>query len=338
MPNSFNAISGRGQALAGSSSSTPVEATDREALRARRLAALGELQENVRNAETKKENVDTSADACRYSSPFDPSSFHDLLWDTTFTTESDKERWYNQGIHTAALVEGALGGVNSSTIGTEMDLDCSKEVDLFHEQWGLLQSQGGPCGVLAAIQAEMIRRLDFDWDNKHAVTFTLDNIKECLALSLGTILARCALMDTVNDTDNRELTHSKCVQVVLPKKRERLSFADIIDPACDQLEAISITCVPKIATTPISSNMPRSKRAKNDLGPSNHHREQFMEQLSLAIKELLLKNDASILSLFYGEGGVLLFIMSLVGSRGVHRIRAGKFLLCVFLICVSQRN
>ena len=160
MSDSFNLISSGGEALAGSSTSTPIEVTDREALRARRVAALGgsqETVETVKRVETTREDFHLHYDVGQYSAPFDSSSFHDLLWDTSFTTESDKERWYNQGIHTAALVEDTSQEEKSLSTVADMDLDGSREVDLFHAQWGLVQSQGGPCGVLAAIQAEMIR-------------------------------------------------------------------------------------------------------------------------------------------------------------------------------------
>lgn len=285
-----------------SSSSQMVNPNDRQTLRDLRLKALGELEE----VSTIDEKVDTVTS--RSPCPFDTSSVHNLLWDATFTTEADKKRWYNQGIHTSALVERKSDKQTLDSTG--------EEGNLAHKKWGLVQSQGGPCGVLAAIQAEMIRRLNFDFESGKEVNCTLTDIKECLALSLGTILARCALMDTVKDDDIVSTTESKTVRVVLPKNKERLSFEEMMDSTTDQMEAIMV----KVDTTSSS----RTKRAKNDQGSSHKScSDDILQDLSLTIKEIFLENDATILSLLYREGGVLLFVMSLVGSRGVDRIRAG---------------
>jgi hypothetical protein len=116
--------------------------------------------------------------------------------------------------------------------------------------WCLTQQHGGPCGVLASIQAELLKILLFGPRTVHPLSmisidfpthltneFTkapLDmsrqKMRQALALSMGIILARCSLMpaatlqdDTTvenesndNDNDNQSVSEAT-VRIVLPK-------------------------------------------------------------------------------------------------------------------------
>ena len=115
-----------------------------------------------------------------------------------------------------------------------------------HSRWGLTQVHGGPCGVLAAVQAEMLRMLLFGRNRKdgddvdgndaaaannnnnnnenlalsHIATYprtaggdeggeeeairatappTVEEVREAMALAIGTILARAALAPPTSD-------------------------------------------------------------------------------------------------------------------------------------------
>ena len=85
---------------------------------------------------------------------FNISSFHELMWDTGLTTDNDKSRWVGQGIdfrNNDRIAPSPPGGGASMISLLTAD----------YGPWGLTQSHGGPCGVLAAVQAELIRILLF---------------------------------------------------------------------------------------------------------------------------------------------------------------------------------
>ncbi|CAI5735587.1 unnamed protein product [Peronospora destructor] len=106
------------------------------------------------------------------------SELHRLLWPATGdSTFEDSQRWYQQGFK-------------------------------FHElqgfSIGLVQDHGGPCGVLAAVQAEMLRRFLFV---HHLETLSGNNIimhdlvkrpqdeaarRQLLAEAMASLLAQCA--------------------------------------------------------------------------------------------------------------------------------------------------
>jgi len=164
--------------------------------------------------------------------------FHTLMWDDSVTTPSDKLRWVQQGIATTT----------TTTTTTEYHADPPPSnnnnqswVDVVARQpkaWGLTQVHGGPCGVLAAVQAEMLRVLLFgikqqeeeeeqnNNNNKKpsgssgcflsfpttlkdhqqqqqqpplsAMMLSENMIQQALAMSISTILARAAIMPTHN--------------------------------------------------------------------------------------------------------------------------------------------
>ena len=91
------------------------------------------------------------------------TALRSIMWSDGVTTEGDQERWRGQGIDatpslwreeasmTAEAANGdvSAGGAVSSALGTDPSI------------WGLTQVHGGPCGVLAALQAETLRMLLF---------------------------------------------------------------------------------------------------------------------------------------------------------------------------------
>jgi len=101
-----------------------------------------------------------------------------------------------------------------------------------HLPWGLVQHHGGPCGVLAAIQAEMLRMLVFDNNTEDipespdmlvapTATRTQDLltggdkvVTTALARSIALILARATLRPSAVDANNNRQVHNNCVQIV----------------------------------------------------------------------------------------------------------------------------
>mmetsp|Transcript_31466 Transcript_31466/g.66182 ORF Transcript_31466/g.66182 Transcript_31466/m.66182 type:complete len:946 (+) Transcript_31466:135-2972(+) len=111
--------------------------------------------------------------------------------------------------------------------------------------WGLTQKHGGPCGILAAIQAEMIRILLFGRkgggeglyfpfcplsnannykETEEVSPITYCEVKEAMAMAIGMILARAAFAPCAasspflsNNVDSSPLSHvTNSVQLVLP--------------------------------------------------------------------------------------------------------------------------
>jgi len=180
--------------------------------------------------------------------PFDVLSFHRIMWDDQITTEADKSRWVSQGIdvrrdmttddsmmmtdHDATTTTTTATTTAAATTTTTM-LDF---VSATHLPWGLVQHHGGPCGVLAAIQAEMLRMLVFDNNTEDipespdmfvapTATRTQDLltgdkvvVTTALARSIALILARATLTPSAVDANNNNSrqVHSNCVQIVLP--------------------------------------------------------------------------------------------------------------------------
>lgn len=133
-------------------------------------------------------------------------------------------------------------------IGTEM---CN--LDIMAARWGLTQKHGGPCGVLASIQAELLRILLFGSRSVHPISMlSLDlptsitdgavqdiivpdmspvKMRQALALSIGIILARAASTPSAmlhddaagrdDDADGAKSSHiattTNAVKLVLPR-------------------------------------------------------------------------------------------------------------------------
>lgn len=142
---------------------------------------------------------------------------HYILWEPGTTTRNDQLRWFQQPIQFknkfSATPDFAKDSLLSAIIANPA-------------LWGLTQTHGGPCGVLASIQAELMRMLLFGPrttdDTKPSIPYTLPLhiptqltnhfcqakpdlsttfLQQTLALSMGIILARAALQPsaTLND-------------------------------------------------------------------------------------------------------------------------------------------
>jgi hypothetical protein len=123
------------------------------------------------------------------------------------------------------------------------------EMDASIHQWGLVQSHGGPCGVLAAIQSELLALILFGHDvscklyksatvdakvllrifpdsilsqnyvdEKGIMKRPVDSslIHRAIATALGWILARAAMASVSSDTDTDTLFLQAKVKLVLP--------------------------------------------------------------------------------------------------------------------------
>jgi len=334
---------GRSPAVAPSVSSLFVdEDEDMQAAIALSLHNNSERPSQETSTVEKTENtataaaVDTDKNMSLASSeePFDMSSFHSIMWDDATTTENDKTRWIQQGID----------------FRDEMDIDAAPPasdsmlcvVGSNHGPWGLTQHHGGPCGVLAAVQAELLRLLlfggrnpleypteivkDQTWvpTNHTGVSHTL--VREALAMSIAIIIARATLMPPAVDEDaDIGLADKKFAKIVLPSPPPDgtstytgLSWQHLY-PSPNAANTTNF----KVYT--ISAPSTPSKRQKMDEPQASSDwlvpREMRIIQLAHAITNFLLKPNAS-LDYYRKPGGVLLLCMSLVSSRGKDTIQS----------------
>merc|ERR1719223_666684 len=97
----------------------------------------------------------------RSSSPasIDLGQFHAIMWGPTSTYE-DQQRWTSQGIH-FKKDEIQLHSDHPSTNKEDIRTENGDDINL---KWGLVQQFGGPCGVLAVLQAEILCILLFGDD------------------------------------------------------------------------------------------------------------------------------------------------------------------------------
>jgi hypothetical protein len=151
-------------------------------------------------------------------------AFRKIMFNDSITTKDDKERWIYECITTGGEVISSTSSTsNLAMTHLEMLTGCQNQPkshdddskpsavpDSMHKLWGLTQKHGGPCGVLAAIQAEMIRILLFGRDCSTSTLFypfyaTQDTrsatkpinakeVKEAMAMAIGMILARASIM------------------------------------------------------------------------------------------------------------------------------------------------
>jgi hypothetical protein len=209
----------------------------------------------------------------RTAEPFQITAFHQVMWDSTLTTDSDKLRWVGQAIDVvreeeedndndnvmmATSATASASTSNSTTTSSDMMMPGAPETMLHsvarsHLPWGLLQQHGGPCGVMAAVQAELLRLLLFGkrrrimsataatsataTDVVHEETLQLDYptspnvmpggpsqaitpdlIRQALARSIAVMLARAALTPPATGDDTAE--RKNVVRVVLPTKSD----------------------------------------------------------------------------------------------------------------------
>ena len=171
-----------------------------------------------------------------------------VLWDSRIVTADDKQRWLSQGIHSTVSISSVTS--ETSPLSPQRSIVNAEEIEATVHQWGLKQTFGGPCGVLAAIQAELLALLLFGQDlscrlyestvadtkvslrvfpdslllqhgdqvsaqMKGLVDSTL--MRRAIATAIGWILARAAMAPvTSSNTDQNSLFLQAKVKLVLP--------------------------------------------------------------------------------------------------------------------------
>ena len=199
-----------------------------------------------------------------------------IMFNDSITTTDDKERWIYECITTASM-EGDASNSTTETYPRQSHLDMltrprhegdsSKDAedakpaavpDSIHRLWGLTQKHGGPCGILAAMQAEMIRLLLFGRDHPDCQTsdlklfypfnaaqdrhgtsdpITANCVKRALAMAIGMILARAAIMPPASNSEKQPSKRDDVsVYLVLPdqdKKQQPVEKSD--DENADKL-------------------------------------------------------------------------------------------------------
>ena len=184
---------------------------------------------------------------------FNCKSFHKLMWNDTSTTNNDKERWIYECISTPYFdfdvddssspsqstqsaqqlnnsYDDKFATTSSSSMMTPLEVFTSSSPQSKQHSkhkhkpiWRLTQKHGGPCGILASIQAELIRILlfgrggtssqkelyypftpsslsNYNANNCVAAPINQLEVKEALGMSIGMILARAALFQCMLGT------------------------------------------------------------------------------------------------------------------------------------------
>ena len=202
---------------------------------------------------------------------FNCKSFHKLIWNDTSTTTNDKERWIYECISTPYAVLSSLNETPTfessaatddvhddnlrSLTPLEVFTECRSSLSTSNATstittqqpiWSIVQTHGGPCGVLASIQAEIIRILLFgrggshtkelyypftpnsqdNYTNCQSANITYYEVREALGMSIGMILARAALADTLKKKDGnngllKNSNNNNVVHLILPKSKEQ---------------------------------------------------------------------------------------------------------------------
>jgi hypothetical protein len=179
------------------------------------------------------------------------SEFRKLMFNDSIATTNDKERWIYECIATAGKYEPAQDDISPPKSHIEMltgydnisrsmstnktDAKPAARSDSMHHLWGLTQTHGGPCGVLAAIQAEIIRILLFGRDLANGDTlrfpfhvdasdqftkrpYSANQVREALAMAIGMILARAAVMPPALISEKQPAKRDVSVKLVVPDK------------------------------------------------------------------------------------------------------------------------
>ena len=290
----------------------------------------------VNTSEEKEVDMEDAKTSGSDGRPLDLSIFHSVMWDNVTTTENDKIRWIQQGIDLRDKMEiDAAPPSESDSLLTTIGSD--------HGPWGLTQHHGGPCGVLAAVQAELLRLLLFakrnpleypteiDPDqtvspmNLHVITEEL--VREALAMSIAIIVARATLMPPAVDEDaDIAVSDKKCAKIVIPSSTSEdpysgLTWDHLYPPVQNESTSLKVYSISAPSNPSKRQKMDESQASTDWLIP----REMRITQLAHAISKFLLHappgQDAPLES-FRKPGGVLLLTMSLVCSRGTETIQS----------------
>lgn len=286
-----------------------------EDLKAALALSLGEEQ-HQENKKVEK-NIWSSKES------FDIGEFHNIMWDSKVTTDNDKNRWVGQGIGVRVNEESSSSSLAETTLTSTSRLDT---IGSNHLPWGLTQAHGGPCGVLAAVQAELIRLLLFGGRDPLSYPTSLPDeetqessskmshelIREGLAMAIALIIARAALMPNSKD----EEVGDDIAKVVLPANvanAECLVWKDL-EPwsarASCRSDSFDVHILGGAAQT--------TKRQRINGSRDRVPRDERINGLALTISKFLL--ESSNLEKFQRPGGVVLLVMALVASRGALKI------------------
>ena len=291
-----------GQRLSGSVGSAPQLSA--QELRARRLAALSggaastptPIANSTVSATTTRTPVDeTPKEAATMQTPQEEeekfeqqqnlssqflNDFFKLLFDPNSTTEADRMRWFEQPIHTT----------NMKHINEQKPCGNKNE-----NMWGLSQQQGGPCGVISSIQAEIIKSLKIYENLKRNITEDEARIALCDALAV--ILARAALAPPLNSEKSSEKSTSKtCVNIVLASDQASIQDFTLCEGDAFTIQRIELS--PSI----------RKQSTKDKI-----------QQLTDKTRSYLLEKEVYLQ--FAKPFGCILFLLSLVTSRNIEIIK-----------------
>ena len=178
--------------------------------------------------------------------------YHKILWDDQLTTESDKNRWVSQGIDVRSAVNSNVmmdfdttnsEGIEILQHEPHQPIDSSSIMDVItasHLSWGLVQHHGGPCGVLAAIQAELLRTLLYTTTSHNGenqcATMAAEmtephNIRKALARAIAIVLSRAAMTAACTNTStykSEKCENPTAVRIVLPTNdNQDLTWQDL---------------------------------------------------------------------------------------------------------------
>ena len=268
-----------------------------------------EVQETTPTTETQE--------CWKSAGPFDVASFHSIMWDSQMTTDSDKSRWLSQGIDVRDKMQ-----VDDNE--KQMQDSMLALVGSNHGPWGLTQAHGGPCGVLAAVQAEMLRLLLFgkgdplqyptesgeDLPAAHVISDEL--VKQAMAMSIAIIIARASLMPPAATPSAEDAaTEKRCARIVLPTPNTS-SYSGLTWEDLEPWSASTLVVAPPklqvyTIVAPSASNLPKRQK-------TNETMEDCILHLANAISTFLLHGET--LEYFRKPGGVILLTISLVCSRG----------------------
>lgn len=144
----------------------------KEQMRAARLIALGAPPDNQtatspegQSSEDPVGKKQARANTTRVVNAFELDAIEKIVYRGGNATEEDMLRWYNQGF-------------------TFCDVP----------SYGLKQGNGGPCGILAVVQAEMLREMLFKSESAltELPTLTVTDQQHLLATAICTILQRAS--------------------------------------------------------------------------------------------------------------------------------------------------
>ena len=269
--------------------------------------------------------------------PYDITAFHAIMWDSQTTTENDKMRWVGQGIHVVldnqqVGGEAAQAGTNGGGLSNHRSV--LDELAQSHAPWGLQQQHGGPCGVLAAVQAEVLRLLIWGprtvdggleyptsphfLQQSHQPVAAL--IRPALARAIALILARASLTST--ESGGSTCARKPIVHIVLPKEGvggggqgDSLQWEDL-EPWASGSGTPGVSNRLEVYTLEEETATAAKRQKRPDESTAD-----VIKKVAYQVTDFLLKAQSETsqripLDYFGNAGGVLLLVMSMVASRG----------------------